>query len=37
MWEGVHGAMFAAALEWLRAGTVGGESSGVIRLGYPAR
>jgi pimeloyl-ACP methyl ester carboxylesterase len=36
MWEGVHGILFAATLEWLRSGTVGGASEGVIRLGYPA-
>ncbi len=36
MWEGVHNVMFAATLEWLRDGTVGGESAGVVRLGYPA-
>jgi len=34
MWEGVHGVLFAATLEWLRSGTVGGESEGVIRMGY---
>lgn len=37
MWEGVHGVMFAATLEWLRDGTVNGESEGVIQMGYPAR
>jgi hypothetical protein len=37
MWEGVHGVMFAATLEWLRSGTVGGESEGVIQLGYPVQ
>ena len=37
MWEGVHGVLFAATLEWLRSGTVGGESTGVVRLGYPAQ
>jgi len=34
MWESVHGLLFAASIEWLRSGTVDGESSGVIRLGY---
>jgi pimeloyl-ACP methyl ester carboxylesterase len=34
MWEGVHGVLFAATLEWLRAGTVTGQSEGVIQLGY---
>lgn len=34
MWESVHDVMFAASLEWLRSGTVNGESSGVIQLGY---
>ncbi|HUF74455.1 MAG TPA: alpha/beta fold hydrolase [Gammaproteobacteria bacterium] len=34
MWESVHGLLFAASLEWLRSGTVNGESSGVIRMGY---
>jgi pimeloyl-ACP methyl ester carboxylesterase len=36
MWEGVHGILFAATLEWLRSGTVNGESTGVVRLGYEA-
>lgn len=34
MWEGVHDVLFAASLEWLRAGTVNGESTGIVRLGY---
>jgi pimeloyl-ACP methyl ester carboxylesterase len=34
MWETVHDQMFAASLEWLRDGTVNGESSGIIRMGY---
>jgi pimeloyl-ACP methyl ester carboxylesterase len=34
MWESVHGLMFDASLEWLRSGTVNGEPSGVIRMGY---
>lgn len=34
MWESVHGLLFAASLEWLRDGTVNGESSGVVRMGY---
>jgi hypothetical protein len=33
MWESVHGLLFAASLEWLSAGTVNRESSGVIRMG----
>jgi len=34
MWEHVHGPMFEASLEWLQSGTVNGESSGVVRMGY---
>ena len=34
MWEGVHNVLFAASLEWLRAGTVNGATDGVIRMGY---
>jgi pimeloyl-ACP methyl ester carboxylesterase len=34
MWESVHGLLFAASLEWLRSGTVDGESSGIVRMGY---
>lgn len=33
-WERVHTALFDASLEWLRSGTVGGMSLGVVRLGY---
>lgn len=34
MWEANRLLLFEASLEWLRSGTVGGESSGVIRMGY---
>jgi len=34
MWEGVHNEMFAASLEFLRSGTVRGETSGIVRMGY---
>jgi pimeloyl-ACP methyl ester carboxylesterase len=34
MWESVHGLMFEASLEWLRSGTVGGESNGIVQMGY---
>jgi pimeloyl-ACP methyl ester carboxylesterase len=34
MWETVHTELFEASLEWLRAGTVNGESAGTIRMGY---
>lgn len=34
MWESVHMPMFEASLEWLRSGTVDGESAGTIRMGY---
>lgn len=34
MWESVHLPMFEASLEWLRSGTVNGESTGTIRMGY---
>jgi hypothetical protein len=34
MWEGVHTLLFEASREWLEAGTVNGESSGTLRLGY---
>jgi pimeloyl-ACP methyl ester carboxylesterase len=37
MWEGVHGLLFAASLEWLRSGTVNGEPEGEIRMGYQTR
>ena len=37
MWEANHALLFAASLEWLRSGTVEGEASGVIRIGYAAR
>jgi len=36
MWEGVHELLFAASLEWLGAGTVNGETRGIVRMGYPA-
>jgi pimeloyl-ACP methyl ester carboxylesterase len=34
MWESGHGLLFAASLEFLRAGTVNGESGGVVQIGY---
>jgi hypothetical protein len=34
MWESVHRLLFEASLEWLRSGTVNGEASGIIRMGY---
>jgi pimeloyl-ACP methyl ester carboxylesterase len=34
MWESVHRPMFEASLEWLSSGTVNGESTGMIRMGY---
>jgi pimeloyl-ACP methyl ester carboxylesterase len=34
MWESVHRLMFDASLEFLRSGTVNGESSGTVRIGY---
>lgn len=34
MWETVHDQMFEASLEWLQSGTVNGDSSGVVRMGY---
>jgi pimeloyl-ACP methyl ester carboxylesterase len=34
MWEYVHRQMFDASLEWLRSGTVNGESAGTIRMGH---
>jgi hypothetical protein len=35
MWESNHMLMFAASLEWLTKGTVGGTRNGVVRMGYP--
>jgi pimeloyl-ACP methyl ester carboxylesterase len=35
MWEANHLVLFSASLEWLVEGTVGGQRSGVIQLGYP--
>ncbi len=34
MWEANRELLFEASLEWLRSGTVEGESSGVIRMGH---
>lgn len=34
MWEGVHSLLFEASREWLERGTVNGESSGFIRMGF---
>lgn len=34
MWESVHSLFFEASLEWLSAGTVNGESNGIVRMGY---
>lgn len=34
MWEANHRLLFNASLEWLTRGTVEGQSSGVVRLGY---
>ena len=34
LWERNHLLLFAASLEWLTKGTVNGQSSGTIRLGY---
>ena len=34
MWEKNHLLLFRASLEWLRDGKVGGESEGMLRLGY---
>ncbi len=33
MWETRHRAMFQASLEWLRGGSVSGQSAGIVRLG----
>ena len=35
MWEANHLALFNASLEWLQQGTVKGQRSGVLRLGFP--
>jgi hypothetical protein len=35
MWEANHMTMFNASLEWLKDGTVNGQRSGVLKLGYP--
>lgn len=37
MWEANHLDMFAASRDWLINGSVGGTSSGIVRLGYPGR
>ena len=34
MWETNHGLLFKASLDWLTTGTVGGVSSGLLRMGY---
>lgn len=34
MWEKNHGLLFRASLDWLSTGTVNGEKTGVVRLGY---
>lgn len=34
LWEHNHLLLFAASLEWLTKGTVNGQSSGTVRLGY---
>jgi pimeloyl-ACP methyl ester carboxylesterase len=34
MWERHHLALFRASLEWLESGTVEGQETGVVRLGY---
>jgi pimeloyl-ACP methyl ester carboxylesterase len=34
MWEVNHRLLFAASLEWLEAGTVQGQKSGMLRLGF---
>jgi pimeloyl-ACP methyl ester carboxylesterase len=34
MWEVNHRLLYQASLEWLSAGTVNGNSSGMLRLGY---
>src|SRR5262245_36347911 len=35
MWERNHLLMFRASLEWLTQGTVNGQKTGMLRLGYP--
>ena len=35
MWEANHLEMFAASRDWLTTGKVGGNTTGVVRLGYP--
>jgi fermentation-respiration switch protein FrsA (DUF1100 family) len=35
MWERNHLLMFNASLEWLTKGTVNGQQSGVLKMGYP--
>ena len=35
MWERNHLLLFKASLEWLNAGTVGGKSEAMLKLGYP--
>lgn len=34
MWERVHLLMFDASVEWLRQGTVDGQTQGVLQMGY---
>lgn len=34
MWERTHMLLFDASLEWIRDGTVQGQRSGVVRMGY---
>jgi pimeloyl-ACP methyl ester carboxylesterase len=34
MWEKNHLVLFAASLEWLEKGTVNGQTSGMLKLGY---
>jgi hypothetical protein len=34
LWERNHLLLFAASLEWLTKGTVNGQSSGAVRLGF---
>ena len=34
MWEKNHLLLFQASLEWLEKGTVNGQTSGMLKLGY---
>jgi hypothetical protein len=34
MWESVRDQIYPASLEWLKSGTVEGESTGEIRMRY---